>query len=277
MTGKTLKIASNDLYGNVDDRIVNIYACFQHSKYMNNYVVFSFEGDNKLCFGSVHMKEKSLVIFSVKEEIKKYILQFLDEYVNNRIVDFNVIDISNISKIELVSYNEMEYENILLLDSMAIPRVINSQEIVHEKKPVLLYILIIILLGFAMFITLLYFKPDLFSIKYKKLECNSDGYDELIKLNFNIYKEIKFDNNDKVKNISIIKTYTFLDNDSYDDFKDNSKVNDYFNNGEGYKYIDEELKLKLFYEEDSVIDDYEEMLTYLTREGYSCVEIEYEE
>lgn len=277
MTGKILKIASNDLYGNVDDRLVIIYACFQHSKYMNNYVVFSFEGENKLCFGSVHMKEKSLVIFSVKEEIKNYILQFLDEYVNNKIVDFNIIDISNISKIELVSCNEMEYENLLLLYSMAIPKITSVQEIIVEKQPVLLYILIIILVVFATFITLLYFKPELFSTKYKKLECSGNSYDERMKLDYNIYKEIKFDNNDKVKNVSVIKTYTFLDNVSYNEFKDSNSENDYFNNGEGYKYIDKELKLKLFYEEDSVIDDYEEMLTYLAREGYSCVEIEYEE
>ena len=42
MAGKVLKVVSNDLYGNVDDRILSIYACFKHIKYMNNYVVFTF-------------------------------------------------------------------------------------------------------------------------------------------------------------------------------------------------------------------------------------------
>ena len=51
---------------------------------------------------------------------------------------------------------------------------------------------------------------------------------------------------------------------------------DFFNNGEGYKYIDEGLQFKVFYQEDSVIDDYNEMKTYLKKEGYSCIEREYE-
>ena len=43
-----------------------------------------------------------------------------------------------------------------------------------------------------------------------------------------------------------------------------------------YKYIDEELKIKIFYEESSVIDDYDEMFTYLKRKGFSCAERKYE-
>ena len=67
MTGKVLKISSNDLYGNVDDRMVRVYAVFEHTKYMNNYVIFSIDGSNKLCFGSIHMKDTSLVISGTGE------------------------------------------------------------------------------------------------------------------------------------------------------------------------------------------------------------------
>ena len=76
MAGKILKIVSNDLYGNVDERKIVVFACFLHTKYMNNYVVFSFLGEydkKKICYGSVHIKDNSLVIFSVKNNVKKYI------------------------------------------------------------------------------------------------------------------------------------------------------------------------------------------------------------
>ena len=138
MSGKELRISSNDLYGNVDDRIVRVYACFEHSKYMNNYIVFSFGTDNnKLCYGSVHLKENSLVIFSVKNDVEKYILEFTNQYINDKLDDFKIISLNNINKVELVSYNETEFDKLLLLDEKAIPKVIVKEE-VKESKPVFL-------------------------------------------------------------------------------------------------------------------------------------------
>lgn len=278
MSGKVLKVSSNDLYGNVDDRIVRVYACFCHTKYMNNYVVFSIEGDTKkLCYGSIHLKNNSLVIFSVKDDVKKYILDFLNEYMNNKLIEFEIMKIDNINKVELVSYSQMEYDNLLLLDEKTIPKLTVKQEVtVKEKKPVFMYLIILVLILFGLGITLLYFKPELFTIKYKGLDCVNNVYDNNIELYYDIEKSIVFDTKDKLSSIDVTRTYTFLESDVYFDFKNGDNHNQYFTNGEGYKYIDEELKFKLFYQEDSVIDDYDEMLTYLKREGFSCVERVYE-
>lgn len=278
MAGKVLKVSSNDLYGNVDDRSVRIYACFEHTKYMNNYVVFSIDGDSsKLCYGSIHLKDKSLVIFSVKDNIKKYILEFLNEYMSDKFNEFKLLDIDNVSKVELVSYSEMEYDKLQLLDDKAIPKVVVQEEPVKEKKPILVYLLIFVLIIFAGGVTVLYFKPELFTVKYKGLECTKQLYDNNIGLSYEINEDIRFDIKDKVESISVVRTYTFLDSDSYFEFKNSDNQNQYFNNGEAYKYIDEELRFKVFYQETSVIDDYEEMLTYLDDEGFNCIEREYEE
>lgn len=276
MAGKILKITSNDLYGNVDDRMVKVFACFEHTKYMNNYVVFSIDGNNKLCYGSIHLKKDSLVIFNVKPTIKKYIDEFLDEYINDKISEYKLIDINNINKVELVSYNEMDYDKIQILDDKSIEKTVVNEEMVKGKKPVILYVLLFILIILGGGLTLLYFMPDLFSVKYKLLECTNNIYDEKIGLNYRIDKDVKFNKNDKVDSVDVIRTYAFLDSDSYNEFKDNNLQNKYFTNGEGYKYIDSELKFKLFYNENSVIDDYEEMYIYLKKEGYSCIEREYE-
>ena len=99
MNGKILKIVSNDLYGNVDERKVVVFACFEDLKYMNNYVIFSFDGDynkNKLYYGSIHLKEDSLVIFSVKEDTKKYIDKFLSEYNSDKLEGFKLFDINKV-------------------------------------------------------------------------------------------------------------------------------------------------------------------------------------
>ena len=277
MTGKVLKISSNDLYGNVDDRLVRVYVCFTHTKYMNNYVVFSFEGSNKLCFGSIHLKEKSLVIFSVKDAVKKYILAFLEEYMNDKLEEFEIINIDKISKVELVSNNEMEYDKLTLLDDKAIKKVVVvSDNNDNKKKPVFLYFILFILILISGGLTLLYFKPELFTVTYKGLDCSKIEYDNTIGMDYYIERKLIFDLEDEVESISVTRVYTFSDTESYNEFKDNNTQNKYFTNGETYKYIDEELQFKLFYSDNSVIDDYDEMYTYLNREGYSCIERVYE-
>ena len=85
-----------------------------------------------------------------------------------------------------------------------------------------------------------------------------------------------FDKKDRVDNIEVIRIYTFIDSNKYYDFKDNNKQYQYFTNGEKFKFIDESLQLKIIYNENSVIDEYEEMYVYMNREGYSCKEVEYE-
>lgn len=278
MAGKILKVATNDLSGKVDERKVVVFSCFKHIKYMNDYVVFSFDGEyskKKLCFGSIHLKDKSLVIFSVKDNIKKYIDEFLLEYTSDKMENFKILDIDKLEKVEIISYNEMDYNNLQLLDDKSIIRSVISENDV-EKKPIFLYFIIFILVLLSIGLTLLYLYPDMFTIKYKELVCRSNLYDEKMMLNYDIEKDIKFDGNDKVIKNNVVKTYTFLDSNNYYEFKNNSNYEEYFSSGETYKFIDGELKLKLFYSENYVIDDYDEMLTYLKREGFSCIETEYE-
>lgn len=281
MTGKILKMGLNDLNGNSDERKVVVFAAFEHIKYMNNYAIFAFEGEygkNKLCYGSIHIKDNSLIVFSVSNEVKKYIDQFIEEYMSSKLVDFKILDINEIEKVEMVSYSEMNYDKLQLLDDKSIIRVTpkNDNNKSEDSKPVFLYILVFILILFGIGLTLLYLYPDMFAIKYKELVCTNNLYDEDMMLNYDIDKDIKFDRNDKVVSIDVIKNYTFLDSNSYYEFKENDRHLEYFNSGEGYKYLDVGLNLRVFYKEKSVIDDYDEMLGYLKREGFNCIEKEYE-
>ena len=280
MAGKILKVSANDVYGKVDERVAVVFACFEHTKYMNNYVIFSFLGEydkNKLCYGSIHMKKDSVVIFSVKDNVKQYIDEFINEYENNKIDNYKILDISDKEKVEIVSYNEMDYNKLQLLDDMSIVREVKQEVVVEkEKQPVFLYFMLFILISFAVGLTLLYFKPELFSVKYKQLVCTNNLYDNEMDLYYDIEKNIKFNKDDNVVSIDVVRYYAFLDSNSYYDFKDNNKYIEYFNKGEGYKFIDDSLQFRVIYQESSVIDDYDEMKTYLNREGFSCKEVFYE-
>ena len=282
MAGKILKVSANDVYGKVDERVAVVFACFEHTKYMNNYVIFSFLGEydkNKLCYGSVHLKKDSIVIFSVKDNVKQYIDEFINEYESNRVSNFKILDISSKERVEIVSYNEIDYDKLQFLDDISIMKVVEAkiEEDTKEKQPIFLYFMLFVLISFAIGLSLLYFKPELFGVKYKEMVCVKDVYNDGNTYEKHVIeKDIKFDNNDKVDSIDVSIYYNFLYSEDYYEFKDNDKHLEYLKNGEGYKYIDDALQFKVMYQETSVIDDYEEMKIYLNREGFNCKEVEYE-
>ena len=162
MNGKILKISSNDLYGNVDDRKVAVFAAFNHLKYMNKYVIFTYEEEfdkKKLYYGSVHLKNNSLVVFSVNESTKKYIDTFIDGYLTNTLdpKEYQIIDISNIEKAELVSYKEKDFDKLNELDKLSIMRIEeNPEETTSNKKNIFLYFLLIIMIILLGGVTYLY-------------------------------------------------------------------------------------------------------------------------
>ena len=282
MLGKILKVYANDVNGNVDDRRALVFSAFQHTKYMNNYVVFTFEGDfekNKLYYGSVHIKQNSLVVFSIKDDAKIYIDKFLTEYENNNLTEFKIFDISELTRIELVSFNEMEYNKIKMLNDKTIPKEITKKEEIDRPidiKGIFLYVSLVILIILAVVITIIYLFPNMVLSGNEQLICNNREYDKKLQLYYDTEKNVKFNSNSKLKSIDVIKTYTFLDTTKYEEFKNNQKHLEYFKNVDSYKYVDESLQLKLMYKENNVIDDYDEMLTYLKKEGFSCELIEYE-
>lgn len=284
MNGKILKISSNDLYGNVDERQVVVFACFNHIKYMNKYVLFTFLGEydkKKLYYGSIHMKENSLVVFSVKDNVFGYIDKFKNEYIDGKIdvSEYEVLDISKMEKVELVSYNEMEFDKLKELEDISIMKTSTESvvEVDKEKKPVFLYILLFILILLLIGITYLYLRPDDFVIKNRNLVCEKNKYNMELDMKYLENRVVLFDRNDKLKKIEINDSYVFDDIDLYNEFKDNEREKDYFKIDGTFKYIDENLELKIIYQDKSIIDNYDEMKNYLVNEGYDCVEGYYEE
>ena len=279
MEGKIIKIFSNEINEINEKKNAVVFSVFQHSKYMNNYIIFTNENEydkNKLYYGSVHLKKDSLIVFSVKDNVKKYIEQFLNEFENDNIENFKILNISEVNKLELVSFNEMDYDKLMLLDSKSILRLEKENEELGQSKPVFLYFLLILFIVMGIGLSLLYFFPSLFTVKYKQLRCSNSFYDNDIKMDYIISRDVKFGKNDKVESIDVVRIYTFLDSNEYYEFKNNNQHLDYFYDAGGYKYIDELLQFKIFYQDFSVIDDYDEMYVYLNREGYSCLEKEYE-
>ena len=278
MNGKILKISSNDLYGNVDERQVVVFACFNHIKYMNKYVLFTFLGEynkKKLYYGSVHVKDDSLVIFSVKNDVTNYINTFIDEYMQGRINanEYQIMNISNINKVVLVSYSEMNFDKLSELDALSIKKE-EPKEILQEKekKPIFLYFVLIVLILLLVGITYFYINPEVFQVKYKSLECTQEKYNDDLMMEYVEKRTVSFDKKDKIDKIEVIDIYTFLDEEEYVLFRDNEKQNEYFKVDGTFKYNDNSLELRIIYQDSSIIDSYDEIKGYFEKEGYDCIE-----
>ena len=283
MYGKILKVSNNDLKGNVDDRQAAVYAAFKHNKYMNKYIIFAIVGEydkKKLYVGSVHLKEKSLVTFSVRDAEFEYINKFVNDYMNNKVDpnEYEIIDISNMEKIELVSYSEEDCEALEFLDQMSIKReVVVTEEENVKKKPVFLYILLIFFILVLGGVTYLYLNPSLLEVDLKELNCTLEGYDKKSELTYISSAAAKFNSNDKLVSYSKEDTYKFDNEEEYQEFKENKKEITYFDIDGNYEYDDESLTLKLIHDDALIIEDYEEVYKYLKSRGFSCTEGIYHE
>ena len=277
MNGKILRISANDLYGNVDEREVAVFAAFTHKKYMNKYVIFTFKDEyqkNKLYYGSVHLKENSIVTFSITDDNKKHVDKFIESYLNNQVdpKEYEIIDISKIDKVELVSYSEMDFDKLVELDNLSIPKPKVLTEETTKKKPAILYILLVIMLILLAGVIFLYLNPHFFDTKVKTMTCTLDEYNKKIKMPYTITKTIRFDKENKLKDIAVVEIYSFTDEEEYYDFKDNERQNEYFDITGAYKYDDDNLELRIIYDEETIISEYEEMKGYLKKEKYICTE-----
>ena len=271
MKGKLLKVFGNDLHGTVDDRVVIFFAAFNHKKYSTKYGLFVFKDElnqNKLYFASIHIKDNSLVTFSIKKEQFNIIDAFLEEYTQNKFEEFELIDITNQSKIELVGYNEKEYNNLIMLYNISIP-VEKPKEVKETKKTNILSILItVLILLVSSFGLYWFFHPRLFNPLV--LNCVKQGADDEIIANYNKNKTITFNKKDLVKEIKSNDIYSFKGENNYYNFKADSKHYLYFNNLESFEYIDETKELKIYYLEESNHETYDEIKTSLEKEGYIC-------
>ncbi len=282
MKGKLLKISNNDLYGNVDDRQVALFAAFEHKKYMNKYAIFTYADEynkNKLYCVGVHLKPNSIVTFSVRDDELNYINKFVTDYLNNQIDpnEFEILDISNVEKIEIISTSSIDSDKLFLLDQISIPKMNVVAEEAPTKKPVALYIVLVVFVLLGVALTYLYLNPDILSQELSKLDCTMTEYDRKLSLPYTSNVTIKFDHNNELKDYTRIDTYQFKELDAYNNFKTIDNISELFPKASDLQFNDDKMTLDISYQNNLIIFSYEDVLRYMKKEGYSCIEGVYNE
>lgn len=279
MKGKVLRIFNNDLYGHVDDRQVVVFAAFIHKKYMNKYAIFVFQNEyhqNKLYYGSIHVKENSLVIFKVKPDLKNIFDDFLQQYTNGNLLDYELIDISNLNKLEIVGYNDMPYDKIILLDDLSIPKAkveIKQDNSSHSTFKLIIPIVILIIGAIAAYVFL---TPSL--LEKRVLVCSRDNYHDEMRLNFQEKLLITFTGKNHLKQYLVEENYQFRTTLTYQNFKDESRHLLYFSGTDkNYQYDDSNLHLIVSYEKNIDANDLSKLQHQLEQTGFECYEDTYEE
>lgn len=278
MKGKVLRVFNNDLYGRADDRSVVVFATFIHKKYMNKYAIFAFQNEyqkNKLYYGSIHIKENSLVIFKVKPELKNIFDDFLNQYTTKNLVDYELIDINNLTKLEIVGSNEMEYDKLLLLDELSLykPPVKTTTEKTSNSTFKIIIPIIILIIGAIC--TYVFFTPSL--LEENLLTCSRDSYHEKMRLNYREKISIVYNGKNRIKEYKTEETYKFRTTLTYQNFKDESRHFLYFEGDDkNYKYDDANLSLIVSYEKTSDELDAARLQYQLEQQGFSCFEDKYE-
>ena len=278
MIGKTLKMVNNDLSGVSDTRYINVFCCFRDMKYGNEYLIFCYFGEyanNVLYCGSVHFKDNSLVVFSIKKENEKIVLDFINRLLSNSYSSmYQILDIRNMLKLEIVSSNSLEMDHTVIekLDVLSIPNK-KEEELAkeREKKPIFLYVLLVLLIILFLGALYFYFNMDKYEKKAIVLNCTTNLYNEDIDVWYTSDMVINFELDDvTVKNIMEVNTYNFT-MDEYNAIVNYEDIEELFM---GYTITNDKDNYRLILKRDisTIINTYREIREFYEKKGYVCQE-----
>jgi len=290
MNGKVLKVLEYNLtFGNTS-RMVNIFGCFRYKANNNLYLVYAdtVMKYNIIYYGSSHVKENSILSMECKgkddaEIIKEYIFKVTS---GDQLENFEIISLDTIEGVEIISSNKLEVkpEILTLLTEKTIPK---KEEITIEEKTtpkkkspktILLLLILVIAIGGGYFL-LTTNKPTDNSIA-KTITCTKSlSHNKLNAIleeeniyNFNAQNILQFVNSTDV--------YRFNTEEDYKDFLIKGTYYRYMPDEDttgGYDMDDEEHAFKIITKETVSTSyneptDYEAVLSYYKKEGYTCTE-----
>ena len=290
--GKRIKLNNYNLEFGKKAKEVNVIAFFKY-KIDNNFYVVCCEESNVnygiINYGSAHIKGNSIIIIGVKEPLQEMVQElFFKLNEGSDISDtFEIMSLNDIYTIEFVTPNKIELKNEIVKE--VIDKVIEKEkeEVIttvkkNEKKGssllplILLFIAICVGIFFYFFI---YLKPVENKI-YKSIECTKTTNDNKYNMKIEEDNKFRFSQNDTLEYIDELSRYVFFDEDEYFDFINKGLMYKYLADEEaGYSQDESTFSFSITKKVDATSDsyvlptEYEDVLSYYVKDGYSCTEL----
>lgn len=272
MYGKILKVNNRGTDIKIENKEVILFCCFKDLKYGNSYAIFCDKENpnNTLLYGTIHFKEDSIVIIDTKKDIKNMLIELIDILSSNqKLYDYQILDIAKFQKIDLISNNTMELSNDKLkkLESLCIKQDPPKQKRKRNEDGTrtLKIILVLLLVILALYIYLYIDNKDNYELNCTK----SSEIKELSKVEDEV--TIYFSRKNQIIYIDSTTKYIFDTKIEYQTFKsDTTLQSKYLKNNDGIKYLDNDNTVMVVSRDSNVHNSYKEIKELYTSSGYKC-------
>lgn len=281
MIGKKMRVSELEFKYGTRPSNIKAYACFKNKQFNTNIIIYSLDNDNNFYYGNAHLNNDKIIIMKLSINKDELVLKFINDFLEDKLDEYEIIDIQNKTSVEIISYNELKVENdiVVKLENKTIKV---EEKIVDKKKKksgfklilIYLFIFIIMILGFYV-----YFNREKIFIKNSKFQCVLNYKHDELDVDVEEVRTLIFQNN-KLENIDIVVDFKFEKMEDYQDVKLNNKQYVYSVYGTGtFKYVDDSLMLRMFYNnfvDKELENDDDKIIESYKIKGYECKEIEIE-
>ena len=293
--GKKIKLNDFNMTYGKQEKLLNVICLFKYKKDNNIYAIYCDDSSipyGIIYYGSAHIKGNTLIVIGSKVPNQEMLKEILFKINNNeQLENFEILELSQINLIEIVSPNKFEIKKEILQNlidkTMPKPIVPEKKTQKKNKKPQILPILLILIVLTAS----LYFfifkdntpKENIVKSFICKKEYQSNELEAKV-IEDNTYN---FNQNDILQYINKSTTYKFYKEEEYYDFINKGIFYSYIpeeyinknpeDNSLGYRIDNDTYSLIIIEKEDTTKDyflptEYEEVLSHYKEKGYSCTE-----
>ena len=229
MKGKELKVSELNKTIDTKEHKLEVYAVFRDVKYGNTYAIYkdTFELTNDILhYASSHFKENTLVLLNIKNSdyVEELIKEFTWDLLNGKENDkFEILDISNIERAEVISSNTLKVKNEVLvtLKEKNIPKSKKELEAMIPKPMSSARKVLVpgFTLAFLVVVAFFIVNRDIFEPITYTLRCTKTETDDRLNATIDTTDDLIFNKENNLllkRNITMV--YTFNTKEDYEEY-----------------------------------------------------------
>ena len=287
--GKKIKVNSFNLEFGKQAQITNVIAFYKYKEDNGLYAICCEDSNIKygiVNYGSAYIKENTLIIIGLKEPKQEMVQELFFKINEGKDItdNFEVQSLENVEFVELVSPNKVELKGEIvekvISETIEVPqeeKVEKEKTKTNKKKSSLpLILILLIIIGGASFY---FFATQNNNKVYKSIVCTKTYQDKDYNMEVSEDNKYSFSQEDILEYVDKLSVYKFTDEDEYNDFMEKSLYYNYMpkENG-GITPDNDNLSFSIVERVDATKSsynlptNYEEVIKYYKREGYTCEE-----